>query len=145
MQDASPKKRVLFVCTHNSARSQMAEGLVNALHGDRLQAFSAGTEPSQVNPRAVLAMLEIGIDITHHRSKNVQEFLSQEIDYVITVCDHARENCPVFPGGKELIHHSFVDPASLRGTEQEMQEAFRKARDEIKSWIENELLTRIQD
>jgi len=145
MNETTKKLRVLFVCTHNSARSQIAEGLVNALHGDRLQAFSAGTEPSEVNPRAVLAMLEIGIDITDHRSKSVQELLSQEFDYVITVCDHARENCPVFPGGKELIHHSFVDPASLQGTEQERQEAFRKARDEIKSWIDDELLPKIRD
>jgi arsenate reductase len=140
MQNSPNKKRVLFVCTHNSARSQMAEGLMNALHGDRCEAYSAGTEPSEVNTRAVLVLLEMGIDITRHRSKSVREFLSQEFDYVITVCDHARETCPVFPGGKKLIHHSFVDPAAVQGTEQEMQEAFRKAREKIRTWIESELL-----
>ena len=134
------KKHVLFVCTHNSARSQMAEGLMNALYGDLCEAHSAGTEPSEVNHRAVLVLLEMGIDITHHRSQNVREFLDRDFDYVITVCDHARETCPVFPGGGKLIHHSFADPAAVRGSEQEKQAAFRKARDEIKAWIENELL-----
>ena len=140
MNRATRKKHVLFVCTHNSARSQMAEGLMNALYGDLCEAHSAGTEPSEVNPRAVLVLLEMGIDITHHRSQNVREFLDRDFDYVITVCDHARETCPVFPGGGKLIHHSFADPAAVRGSEQEKQAAFRKARDEIKAWIENELL-----
>jgi arsenate reductase len=135
---SSSKKQVLFVCTHNSVRSQMAEGLMNALLGDRYEAFSAGTEPSIVNPRAVSVLLELEIDISHHRSKHVNEFLSQEFDYVITVCDHARESCPVFPGGKEIIHHSFVDPSSIQGKEQEMQVAFRRIRDEIRDWIAKE-------
>ena len=134
---SSSKKQVLFVCTHNSVRSQMAEGLMNSLYGDRYEAHSAGTEPSEVNPRAVFALLELGIDISHHRSRHVNEFLSQEFDYVITVCDHARETCPVFPGGKEIIHHSFVDPSSIQGKEQEMLAAFRKIRDEIRDWIED--------
>jgi arsenate reductase len=135
---SSSKKQALFVCTHNSARSQMAEGLMNSLYGDRYEAHSAGTEPSEVNPQAVFALLELGIDISHHRSKLVDEFLSQEFDYVITVCDHARETCPVFPGGKEIIHHSFVDPSSIQGKEQEILAAFRKIRDEIRDWIAKE-------
>ena len=138
MNGSPPKKRVLFVCTHNSARSQMAEGLMNSLYGDRYEAHSAGTEPSEVNPRAVFVLLELGIDISHHRSKHVNEFLNLEFDYVITVCDHARESCPVFSGGKELIHHSFVDPSSTLGPEQEMQAAFRRIRDEIRDWITTE-------
>jgi len=138
MIGSSPKKRVLFVCTHNSARSQLAEGLMNALHGDRYEAFSAGTEPAKVNPRVVFVLLELGIDISHHRSKHVNEFLSQEFDHVITVCDHARETCPVFPGGKEIIHHSFADPSSIQGKDQEMLAAFRKIRDEIRDWIAKE-------
>ncbi|MFA9454571.1 MAG: arsenate reductase ArsC [Candidatus Aminicenantaceae bacterium] len=137
MNEASSKRQVLFVCTHNSARSQMAEGLMNALHGERYEAFSAGTEPSEVNPSAAYVMLELGIDISNHRSKHVDEFLGREIDHVVTVCDHAREICPVFPGGKELIHHSFADPASIQGKEQEMLAAFRKIRDEIKDWIDD--------
>jgi arsenate reductase len=140
MSEAIEKKRMLFVCTHNSARSQLAEGLTNALHGETCEAWSAGTEPSEVNPRAVLVLLEMGIDITHHRSKSVREFLDQDFDYVITVCDHARETCPVFPGGGKLIHHSFADPAAVQGTEQEKQAAFRKARDEIRAWLESELI-----
>jgi len=138
MNGTTPKKRVLFVCTHNSARSQMAEGMMNALHGDRYEASSAGTEPSEVNPRAVFVLLELGIDISHHRSQHVDEFRGQEFDYVVTVCDHARETCPVFPGGKELIHHSFLDPSSIQGTEQERQAAFRRIRDEIRAWLADE-------
>jgi len=132
---ASQKRRVLFVCTHNSARSQLAEGLMNALLGDRYEASSAGTEPSEVNPRAASVLLELGIDISHHRSQHVDEFRGQEFDYVVTVCDHARETCPVLPGGKELIHRSFVDPSSAPGTERERQAAFRRIRDEIRDWI----------
>jgi arsenate reductase len=116
----------------------MAEGLMNSLLGDRYEAFSAGTEPSEVNPRAASVLLEIGIDISHHRSKHINELLDQDFDSVVTVCDHARETCPVFPGGKELIHHGFVDPASVTGTELERQAAFRKARDEIRGWIATE-------
>ncbi len=137
MNGSSPKEQVLFVCTHNSARSQMAEGLMNALHGDRYEAFSAGTEPSIINPQAVFVLRELGIDISSHRSQHVNEFLSQEFDQVVTVCDHARETCPVFPGGKEIIHHSFADPSSTQGKEQEMLAAFRKIRDEIRDWIDD--------
>jgi arsenate reductase len=130
------KKRVLFICTHNSARSQMAEGLVNALCADRFQAFSAGTEPGHVRPAAVKVMGELGIDISGHRSKSVNEFLGQPFDYIVTVCDNARQGCPFFPGGKEYIHRTFEDPAACSGTDEEVLACFRKSRDEIRSWIE---------
>jgi len=132
------KKRVLFICTHNAARSQMAEGLLRALHGDRYEVFSAGTEPDRVSPYAIRVMDEIGIDIGAHRAKSLQEFLDQEFDYVITVCDHAKESCPYFPGGKKIFHQSFEDPSALTGTEEEIMAGFRRIRDEIRSWIENE-------
>ncbi|MCX7784609.1 MAG: arsenate reductase ArsC [candidate division WOR-3 bacterium] len=130
------KKKVLFICTHNSARSQMAEGLLNHLYGDRYEAYSAGTQPTMVNPYAIKVMREIGIDISHHRSKSVQEFLNQEINYVITVCDSAKETCPFFPGGKKRLHQSFQDPSDFTGNEEETLNIFRKVRDEIKMWIE---------
>ena len=129
-------KKVLFICTHNSARSHMAEGLVNALYGDRYRAFSAGTEPSTLNPYAVRVMQEIGIDISDHRSKSVDEFMDQDLDYVVTVCDHAKESCPFFPGGRKPMHKGFQDPASVAGTEAEKLQGFRRVRDEIRDWIE---------
>ena len=127
--------KILFICTHNSARSHMAEGLVNAFYEDRYQAFSAGTEPSAVNPLAVRVMLEIGIDISGHRSKSVDEFLDQDLDYVVTVCDQARESCPFFPGGRNPMHKGFQDPSSATGTEEEKLSVFRRVRDEIRAWI----------
>ena len=130
------KKRVLFICTHNSARSQMAEGFLKALYPDRYEAYSAGTDPSTLNPVAVQVMAEVGIDISSHRSKNVKDFLSMEIDLVITVCDHARQTCPFFPGGKEVIHRSFEDPAAVSGSEKQRIALFRRVRDEIRTWIE---------
>jgi len=130
------KKSLLFICTHNSARSHMAEGLVNALYGEHYEARSAGTEPSQLNPLAIQIMAEIGIDISHHHSKGVEQFLDQEFDYVVTVCDHANETCPVFPGGKKRIHRGFQDPAALEGSEDEKLAVFRRVRDEIQHWIE---------
>jgi arsenate reductase len=134
------KKRVLFICTHNSARSQIAEGVMNQIYGEIFEAFSAGTEPSSVNPFAIEVMGEIGIDISRHRSKSVEEFLEQDFDYVITVCDQANEVCPFFPGGKERIHKGFVDPAEVQGSDLEKRAAFRKARDEIMEWIEKNFL-----
>ncbi len=128
------KKRVLFVCTHNSARSQMAEGILRHLYWDRYEVFSAGTKPSSVHPMAIKVMKEVGIDISDHRSKSVYEFLGEEFDYVITVCDSAREECPYFPGAKRYLHRSFVDPSSA--DEDKMLEIFRKVRDEIFRWIE---------
>jgi arsenate reductase len=136
------KKRILFICTHNSARSQMAEGLVNALYEDRFQAFSGGIEATRVHPAAIRAMAEMGIDISSHRSKRVNEFIDQPFDYVVTVCDNARQGCPFFPGGKEYIHNTFEDPAACRGTEEENLDCFRRSRDEIHAWIEKDLLPR---
>src|SRR5438477_8217286 len=112
------KKRVLILCTGNSARSQMAEGLLRHDAGDRFDVFSAGTKPSQVRPEAIAAMRELGIDISGHRSKSVDEFTGQQFDYVLTVCDKARESCPVFPGKAFAIHRNFDDPAALQGSEE---------------------------
>ncbi len=109
------KKKVLLICTHNSARSQMAEGLLNALYGNKYKAYSAGTKPSTVNPYAINAMAEIGIDISKNRSKSIDEFQGMKFDYVITVCDNAKETCPFFPGGEEYLHKSFDDPSDFNG------------------------------
>ncbi len=132
------KKRVLFICTHNSARSQIAEGLMNELYGEKYEAFSAGTEPSKVNPFAIEVMDEIGIDISKHRSKSLEEFITQDFDYVITVCDHANEVCPFFPGGKERLHKGFNDPAAVHGNDMDRLTAFRRTRDEILEWIKDQ-------
>lgn len=130
------KKRILFICVHNSARSQMAEGLVNALHGDRFEAVSGGTAATRVHPGAIEAMAEIGIDIGGHRSKSIREFEGRPFDYVVMVCDDKQADCPFFPGGKEYIHHAFDDPAACAGTEAEILACFRRSRDEIRGWIE---------
>ncbi len=127
------KRRTLILCTGNSARSQMAEGLLRHIGGDRYEVFSAGTKPVGLNPNAVKAMSELGVDISKHRSKSVDEFAGQQFDYVITVCDNARESCPFFPGGGERIHHSFEDPAAAL-TENQL-DAFRRVRDQISSWL----------
>ena len=127
----SDKKRVLILCTGNSARSQMAEGLLRRLGGGRFEVFSAGTRPSRVRPEAVEAMREVGIDISGQRSKSVEEFAGREFDYVITVCDRAREECPVFPGRTERVHWSFDDPAEAAGGWPERLEVFRRVREEI--------------
>lgn len=130
------KKRVLILCTGNSARSQMAEGLLRKMAGDKFDVESAGVEPSHVRPQAIAAMNDIGIDISDHRSKSVDEFAGQEFDYVITVCDNANESCPVFPGRTERIHWSFDDPAAALGTENEQIAVFRRVRDEINRKLE---------
>jgi len=130
------KKKILFLCTHNSARSQMAEGLMNHLHGDRYQAYSAGTEPGRVHPLAVKVMGEMGIDISTHRSKHLREFAGREMDLVVTVCDNAREACPFFPGAKENRHESFPDPSAVSGSDDKKLAAFRVTRDAIRTWIE---------
>lgn len=129
----SDKKRVLILCTGNSARSQMAEGLLRHLAGDRFEVESAGVEPSHVRQQAIAAMREIGIDISGHRSKSVDEFSGQEFDYVITVCDNALERCPVFPGKTARIHWSFDDPAKAEGDENAVLTVFRRVRDEIEN------------
>ena len=125
------RKRVLILCTGNSARSQMAEGLLRDLADDRFEVASAGVSPTQVRPEAITAMREIGIDVSHHRSKSVDEFAEQEFDYVITVCDNANEQCPMFPGNTKRIHWSFDDPAPVTGDELERLTEFRRVRDEI--------------
>ena len=130
------KRRVLFVCTHNSARSQIAEGLLRHLGGERFEAFSAGTEASSVHPLAIRAMAEIGMDISGQTSKSVDEFLGQDLGVVITVCDEANESCPVFPGGASRLHWSFQDPAAAQGTGAERLEAFRHVRDQIADRIQ---------
>jgi arsenate reductase len=130
------KVRVLILCTGNSARSQMAEGLLRHLGGARFEVHSAGTRASFVRPEAIQALAEIGIDISHHRSKNVAEFDGQAFDYVITVCDHANEVCPVFPGRTQRIHQSFEDPPAPHvGTEAERLAVFRRVRDELHEWL----------
>jgi len=131
------KKRVLILCTGNSARSQMAEGLLRHDAGDRFEVESAGTKPSSVRPEAIAAMLELGIDISGHRSKSVVEFDGQTFDYVITVCDSAQESCPVFFGAAKRLHHSFEDPAALSGSEDERLTLFRRVRDELRSYLKN--------
>jgi arsenate reductase len=124
-------KRVLILCTGNSARSQIAEGLLRHLAGDRYQVVSAGANPSGVRPEAIAVMDELGIDLRGHRSKSVDEFVGQAFDYVITVCDSATESCPVFPARAQRIHWNLADPAAVEGPEQVRLAAFRKTRDEI--------------
>ena len=126
-------KRVLFLCTHNSCRSQMAEGIVNHYLGDWLEAFSAGTEATSVNPRAIAVMQEIGIDISHHRSKTLDEYAGESFDYVITLCGSANEQCPLFFGGVQRIHIGFDDPAKATGGEAEIMAEFRRGRDDIRN------------
>jgi arsenate reductase (thioredoxin) len=123
--------RVLILCTANSARSQMAEGLLRHEAGTDCEVFSAGTKPTRVRPEAITVMREAGIDISGHHSKPVDEFLGQDFDYVITVCDNARETCPVFPASTNRIHWSIEDPAATEGSEEERLDAFRDARDEL--------------
>lgn len=131
------KKRVLILCTGNSARSQMAEGLLRHDAGDRCTAESAGTEPSNVRPEAITVMKEVGIDISSHRSKHVDEFAGQEFDYVLTVCDNAKESCPVFFGKATRLHHSFDDPAAIEGSEEKRLAEFRRVRDELRAYLKD--------
>ncbi len=130
------KETVLFVCTHNSARSQMAEGLLRAHYGDRYAVYSAGTEPSCVNPFAVEAMRDLGIDLSDHRSEHVDQFAQTPIDYVVTVCDSARESCPYLSARLRNIHHCFEDPSAVDGPDAMKLAAFRRIRDEIKHWLD---------
>lgn len=128
----SDKKRVLILCTGNSARSQMAEGLLRHDAGDHFAVASAGVDPTNVRPEAIEVMRQIGIDISGHRSKSVDEFAGQQFDYVITVCDNANQNCPIFPGETQRIHWSIDDPASVEGDEERKLAVFRSARDELR-------------
>jgi arsenate reductase len=129
------KKRVLVLCTANSARSQMGEGLFRHEGGDGYEVFSAGTRASLVRPEAIAVMREIGIDISGHRSKSVDEFDGQRFDFVVTVCDNARDNCPVFPSGTVRLHWSFEDPAAVEGSEAERLASFRRIRDQIRDRV----------
>jgi arsenate reductase len=131
------KPKVLFLCTGNSARSQMAEGLLRHLSGDRFEVLSAGTHPVGVNPLAVEAMQEVGIDISGHYSKDVREFLGKPIEYVVTVCDRAKESCPIFPGTYKFLSWSLDDPAAVAGAKEEKLRAFRRIRDEIRKHVES--------
>jgi arsenate reductase len=126
-------QRILILCTHNSARSQMAEGLVRQMVGDRFEVESAGTEKTRVNPLAVAAMKEIGIDISSHTSKTLDRFLDEKWDYVITVCDNANESCPFFPGAAARLHWSFEDPSAARGSDEARLAEFRRIRDQIRA------------
>src|SRR5450755_1736174 len=129
------KKRVLILCTGNSARSQMAEGLLRHDAGERFDVESAGTKPGIVRPEAIAAMKELGVDISGHRSKSVDEFEGQRFDYVITVCDNAKESCPVFFGAANRLHHSFDDPAALDGSRDERLALFRRVRGELREYL----------
>ncbi len=134
--------RVLFLCTANSCRSQMAEGWLRALAGDRYVALSAGTHPSRVNPRAVQVMAEVGVDLSGHRSESIDAHLEDPPELVVTVCDRAAETCPTLPGATRVLHWPFPDPADATGTEEEVLDAFRAVRDAIgarlRGWLESE-------
>ncbi len=135
MQSVNSKQKVLFVCTGNSCRSQMAEGMLRYYEKDKFEVFSAGLEPSYVHPLAIKTMAESGIDITNQHSQTVNEFLGEDFSYVITVCDSAKELCPVFPGKYNAIHWSIEDPASTEGTESERMKDFRRVRQNIQERI----------
>jgi len=129
-------QRLLVLCTGNSARSQMGEGLFRHLGGAGWEVQSAGTKPSLVRPEAIAVMRELGIDLSHHRSKSVDEFAGQHFDYVVTVCDNARDACPVFSGEAKRIHWSFEDPAAIEGSQEVRLQAFRRIRDQIRERVE---------
>ena len=132
--------RVLFLCTHNSARSQMAEGLLRQLGGNRFESHSAGTEATHLRPLAIQAMAEVGVDISGQQSKTLDRYLEQPFDYLVTVCDQANEACPVFFGARQRLHWSFPDPSKAQGTEDDQLEVYRAVRDDIRRHIERELL-----
>jgi arsenate reductase (thioredoxin) len=138
--EAGERAKVLFLCTHNSARSQMAEGLLRDLAGDRFEVMSAGTEATLVRPLAIQAMDELGIDISGQESKTLDRYLGESIDYVITVCDEDNEACPFFPGARRRLYWSLEDPAQATGSEEERLGVFRRVRDEIRQRIEQELV-----
>lgn len=139
MRIESVRQRVLFLCTHNSARSQMAEGLLRHLAGDRFDVASAGTEATAVRPETIEAMRRRGIDIRAHSSKTLDRFVDEQWDYVITVCDAARDACPVFPGAGTRLHWSFPDPAAVEGSPSERQAAFDRTADEIERRLRDRL------
>jgi arsenate reductase len=139
MSDAAQELKILFLCTGNSCRSQMAEGWGRHLKGERIEFFSAGIETHGLNPNAVKVMAEAGVDISGHRSQHIDEFKEVPLDYVITVCGHADENCPIFPGRTKVVHHGFDDPPKLAreaATEEEGLNHYRRVRDEIRAYVE---------
>ncbi|BDZ70461.1 arsenate reductase ArsC [Methanobacterium petrolearium] len=142
MEQSNRKERVLFICIHNSVRSQMAEGLLHHYYGNRFEVHSAGSHPRGVDPLAVKVMAEVGIDISNHLSKSLKEFEGQEFDYVITVCD-SHYICPVFFNGKKYIKQSFDDPLAINGSSEERIRAFRRIRDELSDWICNQFTSPI--
>ena len=142
MSESQARQRVLFLCTHNSARSQMAEGMLRAFGGGGFEAFSAGTEATHVRPLAVRAMAELGIDISAQESKTLDRYLDQSFDAVITACDQANEACPVFFGARRRLHWSFPDPSKAQGTDEQQLGVYRQVRDAIRERIERELVTK---
>jgi arsenate reductase len=143
MCEAKDKINVLFLCTGNSCRSQIAEGWANHLKSDVIEAYSAGIRPIGINPKTIKVMAEAGVDISDHTSKNIDDLAGIDFDYVVTVCDNAREQCPVFPGRAKQIHKAFDDPYFATGSEEQILTEFRKVRDQIKDYIEKlpEILT----
>ena len=131
------RKQILFLCTHNSCRSQMAEALTNHFLGDRFRAYSAGTEATRVNPLAIKVLIELGIDTAYLRSKTIDEFAGQAFDHVVTLCGDANEKCPLFFGGVQRVHQGFEDPSRLDGSDEGVLSEFRRVRDEIKDWLIN--------
>ena len=136
MMKMTAKKKILFLCTHNAARSQMAEGFINAWHADRYDAYSAGNEPTSVHSCAIEVMAELGIDIRSHRAKSLDEFGDLTFDYVVTLCADAQENCPIFPGGKEYLHRAFDDPV-LDAEGGAPCASFRRVRDRLREWLQS--------
>ena len=132
------KTRVIFVCTANAARSQMAEGLLREKYGDRYEVFSAGTKQAKVSTRAIVVMQEIGIDISHHRSKTLEEFGGTSFDLAVTLCNNAHAICPLVSSAKKTIHHGFADPHQIPGTDETILDGYRRVRDEIADWIDGE-------
>jgi arsenate reductase len=138
------KENVLFICKNNSGRSQMAEGLLKHIHGDKYNVYSAGSDPKEVNPLTIEVMAEIGINISNHSSNHLKEFQGKEFDYVITLCGNGNETCPLFLGGKKYIYQGFKDPANYCEDNLEKIDVFRIIRDEIKDWIENSFIKNIR-
>ena len=143
MTTPTQKRRVLFLCTHNSARSQMAEGLLRSLGGDQFEAFSAGTEATHVRPLAIRVMAELDIDISDQESETLDRYLTEPFDAVITVCDQANEACPVFFGARQRMHWSFPDPNKAEGSEEQQLAVYRQVRDAIRARIERELVASV--
>jgi len=136
MNSGKNKIKVLFLCTGNSCRSQIAEGWARHLKGDIIDAYSAGVWPIRINPKTIKVMAEVGADISGQTSKHVEELLGIDFDFVVTLCDNAREQCPVFPGKAKLVHKGFEDPIAVIGSEEKILQAYRKTRDDIKAFIE---------